>query len=109
MGQTIGLYAPSQIIAAVLKRRDAQTLLTSFGLLSGGTATLFRRGEYREALQVEIVCTPAAAYCAVLQGVEVQHPGWLFMASVWTSRESNSTGTAFALWQCETETSSTCR
>ena len=81
--------AHHQLIAALLKQMDAQTLLKNHCLLSGGTAILFTRGEYREALQIEFVCTSADAYRTVRQCVDGQDTSWLFRESVQIFREPN--------------------
>lgn len=76
-----------QRIAAILRSLDETVLLKNHCFLSGGTAITLACGEYREAVNIDLICSSIDGYRDLRQQVEDQDQAWLFKRPVQIVRD----------------------
>lgn len=74
-------------IAALLESLDATLLLQHRCLFGGGTAIALSRGEHRESVDIDFICSSIEGYRGLRERVDVRNPAWLFRAPVTQHRE----------------------
>lgn len=76
-----------QRIAAILRSLDASMLLRNRCLFGGGTAIALSHGEYRESVDIDLICSSVDGYRDIRQEVNVNDQSWLFKQPVQIVRE----------------------
>jgi hypothetical protein len=71
-----------QRIAAVLQRIDAGLLRSHDCLFGGGTAIALARGEYRESVDIDFICSTIAGYRAMRELTSKSGIDWAFAQPV---------------------------
>lgn len=79
--------AHHQRISGILKSLDANLLLKCGCFFGGGTAIALSRGEYRESVDVDFICSSVDGYRVIRQRVNVLDQTWLFKHPVSIVRE----------------------
>ncbi len=74
-------------IAALLESFDAALLLQHRCLFGGGTAIALSRGEYRESVDIDFICSSIEGYRGLRERVDARDPAWLFREPVTQHRE----------------------
>lgn len=76
-----------QRIAAILRSLDGTMLLRNRCLFGGGTAIALAHGEYRESVDIDLICSSVDGYREIRQEVNVLDQAWLFKQPVQIVRE----------------------
>jgi len=76
-----------QRIAAILRSLDETMLLKNRCLFGGGTAIALAHGEYRESVDIDLICSSVDGYREIRQQVNVLDQRWLFKQPVQIVRE----------------------
>jgi hypothetical protein len=74
-------------IAALLESMDPALLLQHRCLFGGGTAISLSRGEYRESVDIDFICSSVEGYRGLRERVDVRSLDWLFRDPVTQHRE----------------------
>lgn len=74
-------------IGALLERLDHALLLKHRCLFGGGTALALSRGEYRESLDIDFICSSVDGYRGLRERVRENDAGWIFREPVTLHRE----------------------
>lgn len=74
-------------IGALLERLDHGLLLKHRCLFGGGTALALSRGEYRESLDIDFICSSVDGYRGLRERVRENDAGWIFREPVTLHRE----------------------
>lgn len=75
-------------IGALLERLDHALLLKHRCLFGGGTALALSRGEYRESLDIDFICSSIDGYRGLRERVRENDAGWVFREPVTLHREA---------------------
>lgn len=76
-----------QRIAAILRSLDESMLLKNRCLFGGGTAIALASGEYRESVNIDLICSSVDGYRDIREQVNIQDQSWLFKQPVQIVRE----------------------
>lgn len=76
-----------QRVAAILERLDIPVLLKHRCLFGGGTAIALSRGEYRESVDIDFICSSVEGYRGLRESVDTRNLDWLFARPVDLVRE----------------------
>lgn len=74
-------------IGALLERLDHTLLLKQRCLFGGGTALALSRGEYRESIDIDFICSSIDGYRGLRERVRENDAGWVFREPVTLHRE----------------------